>query len=51
MTNIFTSIIRILDTLPITGEENVKKMTVVFSLLHKMEAAAEAQDDEEGENG
>lgn len=38
--NIFTALLRILDTIPITGEENMKKMANVFQILHRMEQMA-----------
>lgn len=38
--NIFTALLRILDTIPITGEENMKKMAHVFQILHGMEQMA-----------
>lgn len=47
MTNIFTTIIQTLDTIPITGEDNINKMAGVFSVLRKMEAAADAPEKEE----
>ena len=38
--NIFTALLRILDTIPIAGEENMKKMANVFQILHRMEQMA-----------
>ena len=38
--NIFTGLIRILDTIPITGEENMMRMANVFQILHGMEKMA-----------
>lgn len=43
MSNIFTVVIKILDTIPITGEENLKKMANVFQILHQMESVAEEE--------
>ena len=42
--NIFRVIINTLNTIPIAGEENMAKMSGVFSLLHKMEDASKEPD-------
>ncbi len=39
---IFSVLLQILDTIPITGEENMKKMAHVFQILHGMDAMANA---------
>ena len=48
--NIFTALLRILDTIPITGEENMKKMANVFQILHRMEQMANEPDQTEEVN-
>lgn len=49
--NIFTALLRVLDTIPITGEENMKKMANVFQILHGMEQMANEPDEEVSEDG
>lgn len=38
--NIFTQLIGILNTVTVSGEDNVNKMSYVFQTLRKMESAA-----------
>ena len=51
MSNIFTVLISILNTVQVSGEESVMKMSRVFQILHEMEAASNKPDEkEEGES-
>ena len=40
MNNIFSQLISILNTVTVSGEDNVNKISYVFQVLRKMEAAA-----------
>ena len=40
MNNIFSSLIMVLNTIPVTGEENQRKMLMVIDTLRRMEKAA-----------
>ena len=48
MNNIFSVLINILNTVSVSGEESMAKMTRVFQILHQMEAASNKPDDGEG---
>ena len=47
MSNVFSILINTLDTIPVTGEQNLRKMLGVLSTLHQMEAAVNKPDEEE----
>ena len=49
MNNIFAALISTINTIPVTGEENYRKMLVVIETLRKMEQASNAPEEEKGE--
>ena len=48
MSNIFTAIIQTLNTIPVSGDENHRKMIVVIDTLRRMEKTAEEKEDGDG---
>ena len=51
MANIFTALVLALNSIPVSGEENMSKMVGVIQTLKQMEAAANRKDGEVTEDG
>ena len=48
MGNIFAILIATLDSIPVSGEQNHRKMIAVMDVLHKMERSANEEEEKDG---